>query len=157
MRTTALFIVLSFLTIFFQNCAKPSDVMNAFHVPDFTTDPEFAPFIRDFEVLYKRSTSEIPIGFADLGPGLAGVCYRTAVGGQIVAAFIKIDKAVWPTMSRYQQMNLIFHELGHCALNRNHTPVNSVLVCPVSLMHPQVLTTECLKQHLAEYIDELFQ
>jgi hypothetical protein len=144
-------LVLSTITILcFQNCA-PGDLLPTDGPANFTTDETFVPYIQEFEKHYQGSTANIPIGFADLASTYAGVCYRS--GGH---AYIKIDKAYWPKMSEYQKLNLIFHELGHCALNRGHTEVSGVLECPTSFMHPQVMSTGCIARYLEDYIKELF-
>ena len=149
------FLILStFTVLFFQNCAKPFDVQASVNI-SYVTDPTFASFIEDFESYHKMSVG-VPIVFDKLDPNLAGVCYRSFHGTEIHGDYIKIDRDEWPKMSLYQQQNLIFHELGHCVLNREHTPVNSVLICPTSFMHPQVMTTYCLQQHFYDYVKEMF-
>jgi hypothetical protein len=59
-------------------------------------------------------------------------------------------------MSEYQKINLIFHELGHCVLNRDHVPSDSVRLCPTSFMYDTVMGTGCIKDHYDEYIKEMF-
>ena len=149
-------IVSAFMILFFQNCAPIHDVQQADPSVNFVTDEEFTPFVREFEFYHKASAAHVPIGFDKLPAGIAGTCYRTRMNGVTIQAYIKIDKEYWPKMSEIQKVNLIFHELGHCVLNRGHVESDSVRLCPTSFMHDSVMSTSCLKDHYDEYIKEMF-
>lgn len=148
--------ILSLVMIFgFQNCAILGDIQPADPSASFLTDPEFHPYIKEFESYHGATIAYVPIGFEDLA-GPAGVCYRTTLNGQITNAYVKIDRKYWTTLSEYQRLNLIFHELGHCVLNRPHTPKDLVTICPSSFMFDTIMDTTCLRNNFESYLKEMF-
>lgn len=156
MKSLIPFILSTILVLFFQNCAAPFDVRDVDRPANFLTDPQFIPYIQEFEHYYKSSVSHVPIGFKDLGPNIAGICYRTIFDGKTIYAYVEIDSLYWPTLSEHQKINLIFHELGHCAMNRDHVPFEAVRLCPTSFMHYQIMGNDCLKANYEDYIKEMF-
>lgn len=157
MKSLIPFILSTITVICFQNCGQPfADVQYTNRPPPFVTDPTFNEYIESFESYHKASVMDIPIGFSDLEPKIAGVCYRTIYNGTMHPNYILIDRKYWPTMSEYQKTNLIFHELGHCALNREHVTPDGVSLCPKSFMDPTIMSTDCLVQHFEDYIKEMF-
>lgn len=141
----------------FQNCAQPFDVKHSYRSSVITTtDPEFEPFIEEFENLSGEKVT-LPVGFGKLDPKYAGVCYRSLSNGTPIQSWIIIDKEYWFKITWYQQVNLIFHELGHCVLNRDHVKSDSVSRCPTSFMYEQIMSTQCIQDHYEEYLRELFQ
>ena len=53
--------------------------------------------------------------------------------------------------------NVVFHELGHCALKRAHDPTaNVILGIPTSIMHPNPLPPPVYAAFREYYLDELF-
>lgn len=156
MKSIILLAISLFTIICFQNCGTHSDVRPAGRPPITQTDIEFIPYIQEFESYYGKTVGHVPIGFADLDKKIAGVCYRSIVGRQILRAYILIDKDYWYLISEYQRINLIFHELGHCVLNRDHVHSDSVTLCPKSFMFEQVISNSCLQQNYYDYIEEMF-
>lgn len=94
---------------------------------------------------------------------------------------IDISREGWESNpSYYWRKALIYHELGHCILGRNHTEVteSSGYVgaierfffrmgfwqpkgylsdgCPASLMHPYLVSESCFYSHYNYYIEEMF-
>ena len=61
----------------------------------------------------------LSIQFGNLPPEAAGVC--SELGGQMSGSHnIEIRKEYWIILTDIQKERLIFHELGHCELNRPH-------------------------------------
>jgi hypothetical protein len=58
-------------------------------------------------------------------------------------------------MDSFDKEQLLFHELGHCVLNRKHCDL-VVNLDPISLMHPKMLKSEYYKNNRDELIEELF-
>ncbi len=118
--------------------------------------------------------------------GLRDIDYKSVIGVCYYGAFfreIDIDKTYW-NMSTYSgKMALLFHELSHCYCGRGHDfgnkqkyPDNELKRealsfahlfgrdlpgyfpddCPMSLMHPTVVSDSCLRAHYAEYTEEMF-
>ncbi|HLD91594.1 MAG TPA: hypothetical protein VI911_11405 [Patescibacteria group bacterium] len=96
--------------------------------------------------------------------------------------WINIDWWNRRDVSDYKREAMVFHELGHCYLFRDHTFeiknessisswFNELLVelglksdkkylydgCPISLMHPYVLSNRCYIDHYDYYMKELFR
>lgn len=86
---------------------------------------------------------------------------------------VNVDSFV--NLTPQQQQVSIFHELGHCLMDKRHTDYSSdwwenFLIffriipkkgyyedkCPKSLMHPYLTSDYCLDTHAEEYLDDLF-
>lgn len=96
-------------------------------------DTEFIPYVD----LYIQSKGyglgySIPIGFTDLPDDTVGLCTRWSNGYRQ----IQVDRAYWDYISENEKRSLIFHELGHCDLNRNHEETVMSNYWPTSLMYP---------------------
>lgn len=86
--------------------------------------PEFRPFVRSFEA--EAAKRGIAFDFEEtgleilLGPtrvdNAAGVC-------RFSDRSIEIEVTVWDNLSEAGREQLIFHELGHCVLDRRHRNV----------------------------------
>jgi hypothetical protein len=155
-----LLFLVSVLLGMFQSCGplmpdnKPTCCMR----PTAPSDPTFKPYVDEFLYYQQKKSTSIPVYFADLEPGIAGVCHYFRVGsGPIRWGYIEIDKEYWGYISEFQKINLIFHELGHCVLGRDHVPWgNSVMMCPQSMMYDTVLSTQCMEDNYQAYLEEMF-
>jgi len=70
-----------------------------------------------------------------------------------------LDKKFWRTASPVQREELVFHELGHCILGRDHEEATQNLLGytqPVSLMNPYILSEPDYLHMRDYYIAELF-
>lgn len=98
-------------------------------------DPTFQPYI-DLYMQTKGSglRYDIPMAFAPQSGNTIGVCTRWTSGYRQIA----IDPIYWnaSTTTWAQRVNLIFHELGHCDLNRDHIETKLSSGWPTSLMYP---------------------
>lgn len=131
-------------------------ILNADKPINPLTDLQFAPYIKKFEYYRKSSTIRTPISLADLSPKVAGVCRKTMINKIPVYSYVEINRDYWFKISELQRTNLVFHELGHCALNRGHVRPIFKKPCPSSFMHYQVMSNNCLKVHYNKYIREMF-
>lgn len=160
MRYAIVFFVFVTLVSMFQSCGKISDDTKpaCCFKPIVPSDPEFSNYIIEFEHYSRVNTSATPIYFADLKEGIAGLCHYFRIGaGPIRWGYIEIDRSYWQVISEYQRINLIFHELGHCVLGRDHTPApQAPLECPTSFMHSSVMSTYCIEKNYSSYIEEMF-
>lgn len=72
---------------------------------------------------------------------------------------ILISRATWTWLNDDEREELIFHELGHCLLNRRHVTesvrLNGVLV-PKSIMSPVLFSGAVYNQFRSYYVYELF-
>lgn len=150
------FIIFFILIIAKSKSCLHNDVKSTPNPPDFSTDTEFIPYIQEFEKFSKMDTSSVPIGFDSLNEGVAGVCYYSEISGVISTAYIKINRDYWNKYSQHKKINLIFHELGHCVLGRDHTKWQVPNECPSSFMNDFIISNYCLKKHYKKYIKEMF-
>lgn len=115
-------------------------------------DPVFDHYVTAYKT-YKGSelSYDIPIQFADLKDNTVGLCTRWSNGYRQ----IEIDRDYWKNvLTKGEKLNVIFHELGHCDLNRNHTTTLSSDGRPTSIMYPYVFNL--YPTSVARYVIELF-
>lgn len=106
------------LLALFMSCASDTE--------DLNVDPEVQPYVNRFieeadkrGILIDFSDTGLSIRLVDLGPEEAGRCSErgTATSGN---HDIEIDRSYWAEVDELEKERLIFHELGHCELNRSH-------------------------------------
>lgn len=129
-----------------------------------TTDPVFASFVQEFEIKGKAKTGnadfnvgDVPINFGDTeNPNFQGVCFEYPDGTKEVI----IKESWWNTVNNQEyRESLIFHELGHCVLGRDHldeTANNGGLSYKISMMNSVILTPEAYQPNKDAYLEELF-
>ena len=91
----------------------------------------------------------IDIRFDRLDSPMVGQCYYSNSGNRQ----IRIDKDYWLTANDLYRTYLIFHELGHCDLNRVHDDKIDSKGYPVSIMYPSPFN---LGDRYNYYVNELF-
>ena len=109
---------LSLIILLFIGCSEES--------PEIDVDPVFQEFVDEFVEI--AATFGQDIDFSDTGlsiqfgdvenPGSPGVCLGNHQ--------IEIESDFWEDLSEFDRQGLIFHELGHCELDRPHR--NDMLV-----------------------------
>lgn len=117
-------------------------------------DAEFAPYVSDFESHYGNPI-DIPMGFKKLDRPTVGVCYRWSSGYREIA----VDPDWWEKAEPASRQELLFHELGHCVLNRQHSREVDKNKLPLSIMWPTVFSGYLLDNYeinFDRYIEELF-
>lgn len=114
-----------------------------------TVDYELAEYAQRFEREIGVSTSEISMVFGKLRGNTVGVCLVRPSGKKIT-----IDFGYWSMISDSQKEELMYHELGHCAMDLDHD--ESVLSnnCPVSIMYPYTFDY-CYLNYTGYYKEEL--
>lgn len=129
-----------------------------------SSDPLFSSYIEKFKQEAKSTlkvdsfdVGDIPINFGDTESDLyQGVCFVYADGEKEII----IRKSWWQEAGEDYKVSLIFHELGHCRLDRSHK--DSVYTLSngdeykVSLMNSVILSPNDFKNFYKEYLKELF-
>lgn len=115
---------------------------------------EVAEIVREFEY-FCNCRVDIPIYFTSFDSSVIGMCYGFL--GPYFLKSIDLDKEYWDNASFYQKEELLFHELGHCILNRMHDDrmIPSGFPHPYSIMYPY--TFYQYQYHRDYYIEELFK
>lgn len=148
--------------LFIVSCGKP--------LPDFkkdqgggrefnTTNPIFKEYIGRFENSYGSKISDIPLNLKTLPSGIAGYCIEYSSGTKEIV----FDSTYWSGITDLEKEELVFHELGHCQLNKDHKDGFIDLNgnnCKSSIMNSFVFTeyevNTCYITNHDYYIDELF-
>jgi hypothetical protein len=123
-------------------------------------DPVFTPYTQRFEKDLGRSIGEVSVSFGELSSDKAGICIKYDSGHREVV----INANEWNSgrMTEWGKFNLIYHELGHCVLGREHTEekieydtASGTRTAPKSFMYPRVFYTESMGPLEGHYVDEL--
>lgn len=99
-----------------------------------------------------ETVSEVTIALgdvSDLGDKVIGACFMDT--GNII-----LSAKFWAEASQIQREMLVFHELGHCALKRQHRDDMADSIRPISIMNPTILAERDYKANRSKYLDELF-
>lgn len=143
--------------------------------------PDFIPHVNAFLIasnglVDENSLNHITITYAEMEGSTVGLCMPRVGGNEIL-----IRKSWWErNTDQRKREELIFHELGHCLLWREHTHPNYITNlldwienisfeigvledkgylpdgCPASYMHPRMVGDKCGKKHYDYYVKELF-
>ena len=81
-------------------------------------DKSVQKYVTMYETIKGKRIGDIPIGLSNLNGATAGVCYRWSNGYRQIL----IDREYWESKytTENERINVVFHELGHCDLNRGH-------------------------------------
>jgi hypothetical protein len=101
--------------------------------------------------------SVMPMILADLHfdpnvGGIVGTCNSYSDGRREVV----IDQGFWATASDDVREELVYHELGHCLLNRAHNNLLDTQGQPGSIMNPYLLRESSYRTHRETFVQELF-
>ena len=69
---------------------------------------------------------------------------------------VEISRLEWTDLDTDEQEELIFHELGHCLLNREHSTGTFTNGMPASLMYPILVNESWYVQYRSYYWNEMF-
>lgn len=119
----------------------------------YQVDSDFTPFTDEFNANAgaKKATNLI-IEYGVTSHKSAGAtCYSEGTPR------IVVDRDTWSVMSDVSRREVIFHEMGHCVLGRDHTTDHLADNCPVSIMNPSPVGDWCRNAHGSEYEKELFK
>lgn len=172
-----LILIISLVTIFFyQNCSRRMSQLEQ------NVHPELSTYVQSFteqaqQFGLKIDTAHLTVQYSDHLFGrkeVVGYCYRepiTSPNGDIIglAPTILVKKEWWDKAYDYQKTDLLFHELGHCVLDRSHVEDtnlsaqitnNSLQPDKLSIMSPILLSTRLSRnnyeQVFGKLIEELF-
>lgn len=119
---------------------------------------EFAPYVSQFEDHSAEHGSPVKvtnlvIKYGDMQNSLErGAC-------EIVedeTPTIVIRKDTWDKMNEDEREELLYHELGHCVLHRNHNKEVTPEGLPTSIMNPYIIRGEIYRENQKYYLTELF-
>ncbi|WP_397601859.1 hypothetical protein [Silvanigrella sp.] len=76
------------------------------------------------------SSSELNNSSRDSSKDVLGVCKKNSLNNEIISRKIFIDRIKWDLLDEEKRLNLIAHELGHCAWNLKHLNTNNQVMSP---------------------------
>lgn len=145
-----------FLGSLFVACEKQNSS------PSLTVDEAFQPYFEAFEQAGAERGLAVELGAEDIGAvfsseleaQMAGKCTKFSTGARI----IYIDQQSWAGRSELEREFLVFHELGHCYLDRPHLDEADENGFCVSIMQSGegACTSQYTWVNRAQLLDELF-
>lgn len=128
-----------------------------------STDPIFKSYVKTFEKEAQRElekpnfkVGDVPINFGDTeNPDFVGVCFTYSNGQREVI----VRETWWERSDELARQALIFHELGHCRLDRGHEDETTTIEgreVRLSLMHSRMVYLNDYQQYKDEYHQELY-
>lgn len=131
---------LALLILILSGCGQPIYVQ-----------PELQPYVDRFTAAYGRTLEKtIEVKFDDLKDQpilILGEC--DGMGGERPRVLIR--QGIWETYNDASRELIIFHELGHCELERHHEGELSE-----SIMRPTILLDSDYINYQNYYVNELF-
>ena len=116
-------------------------------------DPELQEYVTYFEELHGQEITDLKASFGDttvIGKNVVGYC-RFGMVPEIV-----VSREYWDRSDYLSREELMFHELGHCVLDRDHNDSKFEDGCPKSFMYKYVISRSCIEAHREEYLAEMF-
>jgi len=111
------FFFIIYLFAFLCSCKKEAEELITY--PDVS--PELCPFFQSFEkeaakrgLIVDLKNAGVKARFTKINGSVVGICSRNAVNE------ILIDQNFWDRSSHLSKELIVFHELGHCYLNKVH-------------------------------------
>lgn len=142
-----------FLIVGFNSCSEEDTVM---------TDAELIPYFELFALEAEERGFFVDYE-AERIEGLLQDIRNTNIKGQCFHNEKKPKKVVididyWNAASKMEKEFIIYHELGHCFLDRDHLDEANADGSCVSIMHsnPGVCFFELKSENREDYLDELF-
>lgn len=126
-----------------------------------TVDPSLRPTVNQF--LQDSQAHGVYVDAshlrAYLDPGLvyaASGKLETVGLCDMASGVVTISPDYWGIADQAQRENLVYHELGHCLLNRLHTQALGDDGLPSSIMYPDLLDPTDYQTRRTALVDELF-
>lgn len=114
-------------------------------------DARLSPYFEMFEQTIQVSTNGISGHLVSLVLPTIGQCVVDDHGNKDV----QIDPTHWKTSTDTQRETLMFHELGHCAMDLVHVETLDKYGCPLSLMYPSLIEDSCFEVFRERYYKEM--
>lgn len=137
---------LSLLALLVSSCGRP---------PIRIVDAELQEYVSRFEQIGRFQIGDLEAQFGEIKEeNVVGLC-ETDDDAQTPPK-ITISKEYWEGIIDVQREELLFHELGHCILNREHRNDLGADGCPMSIMYWETISVQCLDRYIDYYREELF-
>jgi hypothetical protein len=126
--------------------------------PTYDVPEEFAPYVERFQ--QEAAANGVHLSITDLRVQFGQMRSASETGACEIngdeTPTITVNQAAWDRRSDAEREELMYHELGHCALKRQHNLARAHDGRPASIMNPYSLGRHTYEQHRDEYVAELF-
>ena len=150
-----------FTGLFHFSCTKDEqvDTESSFEV---SIDEELAPYFEAFREAAASRGVSVDYETLQIHGRIENIPERDILGQCRVNSnspdVIAIDEGYWESSDEMEREFIVFHELGHCALGRDHLDTRNLNGTCVSIMHSgsgrcRLIYREGTRE---EYLDELF-
>lgn len=155
----ALFVLLRSVLLFFVFFLHGDGIQKPF------IHSEILPYVKEFEAFYGKKVENTSINFTDfLGSSVVGICLSHSKNSDWYnSKVIKLDRRYWNESSKSSKEILIFHELGHCELNRDHDDDfikiksgSKEVFMSKTIMNSYIIDEDKYKENRSYYLIELF-
>lgn len=144
------YLLISLLSIPFFFACEPNEVL--------VIDSRLKPYFDRFEE--EAISRGLSLDFSDIEgklddlDGVGGQCVRNSA----LPDEVLIDIVFWTQASEADREFIVFHELGHCVLNRSHLDTKNADGTCLSIMHSGVSGCRFIydEDNREEYLEELF-
>lgn len=117
----------------------------------FALEAELIPYWARFTESVNAKSSHVAGFFKKLDKPTVGLCTSYEEGSRK----IEIDPDYWQSVNALGKEQLVFHELGHCALNLDHNSnmldLHEAGMIPASIMYPYVFGEEPYYEEFRNY------
>jgi hypothetical protein len=154
------FVLLIFLAVSVSGCGIICSQEGTGDVPEMVrhVDPVLESYVGRFESEFKPINYGVKVTVIG---NAAGICYKWSTGERKV----DIDTKSFNDMNEDQREELIYHELAHCSLGRNHKDSTTLFadvpgVWPASVMRTYAFSISEASTYMYKrdyYINELRQ
>ena len=141
----------------------PKEKIHFFKIPANVAKP-FKPYVQRFLRLAYKYNQSFDISNLTIKYGQTAQIPQKVKGSVTIGVCsmadwkptITIDKKRWKLYSYYTREILLYHELGHCLLNRDHEDKMDSDNMPGSIMHSTIFSDWYYHDHRPAYLKELF-
>ena len=125
-------------------------------------EPELQPYFLEFQAEAAERGISITAAFADISAEIVDISDDDVIGQCRYSSArpneVRIDQAFWNRASETSREHVVFHELGHCYLSRDHKEARTLDGTCVSIMASG--RGDCTLLYSSStreaYLDELF-
>ncbi len=152
------FIIYVTVSVLISGCVSENDVIDI----DPQIDPELRSYFESFEQAAQDRGIQLSTAFLEIDASIGNIDEEDVIGecwyGSHGPNEIRIDREFWSNASTLDREFVVFHELGHCYLDRDHTEAITANGTCVSIMASG--TGSCRNRYgratRDSYLDELF-
>ena len=146
-----------FIVVFLTACAPSQPAP----IKVVSIESTYQPYVDAFQERAREIGTNVSIAnliiqsVPQLSTNIIAQCEHSTINGVDQPPTISVSQLYWKNFDVTYREQVIFHEMGHCVLNRVHRPeLNSGI--PISIMNPYSFGGNPYVSNYKQYINELF-